>query len=247
MKKGALISIVDDLLKSAERNLDDYAKDQRSESLHRLRVDLKKVKAAYSFAEFVFKKKFSTTAIKPLFKDAGSIREIQVNVTLLNQFPQPPKRLMARLGTKEKILSEAFVQNYSVHRKSIKDFRKYYQLPKKVIDDKKMFKYFDKMKNMQIEDDNAEELHRYRIRMKRMMHVYYMLPDKIQKKTNLDIDSIEKLQHQLGEWHDMHTAIHLLSGETVPKKAAEYIAKLIEQERLMFEHLKTSLIPNQTS
>ena len=156
MKKDALTSYVADLLKSAEQNLDDFAEDPKSESLHRLRVDLKKVKAAYSFAGFVFKKKFSTASIKPLFKNAGKIREIQVNIALLSQFPHPPKRLIAQLQKNENILTEAFVQDHSVHRKSIKDFRKRHQLPKKVIDDKRVHRYFDKMKSITIVDDSGE-------------------------------------------------------------------------------------------
>ncbi len=243
MKKDVLITYVSDLLKSAERNLTDFAKDRNSDSLHRLRVDLKKVRAAHTFAKFAFKEKFTTTALKPLFKDAGRIREVQVHIGLLDRFPHPPIRLIAKLKKEEVILTEVFIKDYSVHSKSLKVFRKKLDLPKKVIDNKIVVKYFDKMKKVSLHGKAADDLHKYRIRIKRMMHVYHMLPEKIQLKTNLDIASIERLQDELGSWHDIHTAIQFLSGETVPKRAADHIAKLKTEESSLFETLKDKLSP----
>jgi CHAD domain-containing protein len=243
MKKDVLNTFVIDLLKSAEKHLSDFVEDGRSESLHGLRVDLKKIKAAYSFASYVHKKKYRTANLKRLFKEAGRIREIQVHVSLLNQFPHPPKRLITQLENQGKTLTEAFINDYSAHSSCLKDFRKKTLLPKKEIDNKTILKYFMKMKVVRLIKNDADELHSYRIRIKRMMHVYYMLPEKIQLKTNLDIESIEQLQQQLGDWHDMHTIVHFLSGETVPKRAAEHILKLKEQESSLYETLKDKLNP----
>jgi CHAD domain-containing protein len=243
MKKDVLSTYVRGHLKSAGRHLSDFAENRQSESLHALRVELKKIKAACSFAEFVFKDTCTTTPLKPLFKEAGKIRELQVHISLLSRFPHPPKRLIAQLELREKSLTESFVNNFPTHSDSLKDFRKNARLPKKEIDSKAILKYIAKMQDLRLPKNDAEELHSCRIRIKRMMHVYYMLPDKIQKKTNLDIESIEQLQDELGDWHDLHTAIHFLSGETVPKRAAEHILKLKEQESSLYETLKDKLSP----
>ncbi len=241
MKKDVLTSYVSDHLNSIEQNLSEFVKGRQSESLHRLRVDLKKINAVYSFATYVYKKKCSTAGLKPIFKDAGSIREVQVNIALLSSFPHPPKRLIAKLKKEEDTLTEAFIKDYSLHVKCLKDFRKKYSLPKKAIDNERIIKYFEKMKEVSLDGKDADDMHKYRIRIKRMMHVYFMLPVKTQMKTNLNIESIEQLQQELGDWHDMHTAIHFLSGETVPKRAAEHILKLREEETVLFETLKGKL------
>lgn len=247
MKKDVLITYVSDLLKSAERNLTGFTEDRKTDSLHRLRVDLKKIRAAYSFAEFAFKKKFTIKPLKPLFKDAGRIREVQVNISLLSSFPHPPKRLIAKLKKEEDILTEAFVEGYLHHLKCLKDFRKKYSIHKKAINNKKIINYFDKMKEVSLNGNNADDMHKYRIRIKRMMHVYYMLPKKNQEKVNLTIESIEKLQQELGEWHDIHTAVHFVTGELVPKKAVEHVLKLKEDETRHFNALYSTLAPSHLS
>jgi len=185
-----------------------------------------KIKATYSFAEHVFDKKCSTARLNPLFKDAGKIREIQLNIRVLSAFPHPPKRLISKLKRYEKILSEEFIANELFHIKSIKKFRNGNNLPIKSIDIKKITKYFDKVKSQLALKKNSEDLHRYRIRLKRMMHVCTMLPSKLQHKLHFDIEKIDTLQQDLGDWHDIYTVTTLVSNEQIPKKSLEYITKL---------------------
>ena len=241
MKKDVLISFVHDRLNSIEKCLLDFSKDKQPESLHCLRVDLKKIKAAYSFAEHVFNKKFSTARLNPLFKEAGKIREIQLNIKLLSDFPHPPMRLLSKLKKDEKILSDEFIANELFHIKSIKKFRKVNSLPNKSIDNKKISKYFDKVKSQLALKKNSEDLHRYRIRIKRMMHVYTMLPSKLQDKLQFDIEKIDTLQQDLGDWHDIHTATTYVSNEQIPKKSLDYITKLKHDESTQYNALFSTL------
>jgi CHAD domain-containing protein len=74
-----------------------------------------------------------------------------------------------------------------------------------------------------------------------------MLPKKNQEKVNLTIESIEKLQQELGEWHDIHTAVHFVTGELVPKKAVEHVLKLKEDETRHFNALYSTLAPSHLS
>ncbi len=237
MKKDVLTTHVRDLLTSAGRHLSDFASNRQSESLHRLRVDLKKIKAAHAFAEYAFDRKFPSAKLKPLFKEAGAIREIQVHLSMLKQFPHPPKRLIAQLERSEKTLADSFIRNLSVHQSSLNDFQKKCGLLKEKIGFKTITKYFTDMQEAILKHDDADGMHLYRIRIKRMMHVYHMLPEKIQRRTNLDIESIEELQQELGDWHDLHTAIHFLSAETIPKRAAEHISDLKNMESTLFNRL----------
>jgi len=241
MKKDVLNSFVNDHLSLVEKCLLDFSKDKQAESLHCLRVAIKKIKAAYAFAEHIFQRKFSTAKLRSLFKEAGKIREIQLNIRLLSTFPQPPKRLITQLKKEEEFLSQEFIANELIHNKSIKKFRKENKLPHKRIENKKITKYFDKIKSSLALQKNSDDLHRYRIRIKRMMHVYSILPVKLQNGLNIDIEKIDKLQQELGDWHDIHTAINYVSDEQVPKKLVDYITKMKNDESRQFEALYTSI------
>ena len=86
MKKNVLNSYVIDRLLSVEKNLSAYAKDKHPEHLHRLRVDIKKVKAVFSFVDKVYEEENDTNDLKTMFDDAGKIREIEINIQLLLAF-----------------------------------------------------------------------------------------------------------------------------------------------------------------
>jgi len=188
-----------------------------------------------------FNKTFSTARLNPLFKEAGKIREIQLNIRVLSAFPHPPKRLISKLIRDEKNLSEQFIANALLHIKSINKFRKGNSLPNKKIDNKKISKYFDKIKSQLALKKNSEDLHRYRIRIKRMMHVYTMLPSKLQHKLHFDIEKIDILQLAIGDWHDIQTATTYVSNEQIPKKSLAYITKLKLDESTQYNALFSTL------
>ena len=100
MKKNILNHFVFDLLKSIENNLSIYIKNKMPECLHILRVDIKKINAVLSFAGSVYKEGYNTGNLKPLFSKAGKIREIQINILLVELFPLPPKYLIEQLKNK---------------------------------------------------------------------------------------------------------------------------------------------------
>lgn len=61
-------------IKSITKNLSAYTKDKKPEHLHRLRLEIKKINAVFSFAKNVYGESFNTNKIKPIFKKAGKIR-----------------------------------------------------------------------------------------------------------------------------------------------------------------------------
>ncbi len=143
MKKILFNYYVKDLLNSIEQNLLNYQKKGLPESLHHLRLDLKNLNAILSFSQNVYQKKYDANALKPLFDDAGKIREIQMSMQILASIPQSRVRLMNKLKKKENNLSLKFIQNISKYIRRIRNFCKNVCLPEKLPDVKIIKKYFN--------------------------------------------------------------------------------------------------------
>lgn len=244
MKDNVLNQYVVQLLKSMEHNLTAYIKNKKPECLHGLRVDIKKIRAIFYFADEVYNEKYKVTSLKPLFDKAGKIREIQINIQLLNEFPKPPKRLITELKIKENGLIGQFVTNGSHYGRLIKNIGQNARLPeitpgKKVI--KNFFKREKRKASKELQNRDRESMHHYRMKIKKMMYVYDVLPKKLQKEIELNEEEINEQQKKLGDWHDIYSAIHFLSHKYFPKSTVQYILKMKEKERKQFNSLLNNL------
>lgn len=244
MERNLLNNYVLDRFKSIEQNLSAYTKDKKPEFLHRLRVEIKKIKAVFSFAEYIYKQKHDATKLKPLFLKAGKIREMQINIHLLSAVPLPPKRLVTQLKKKETILIQQFIKNSSRYILLIKDFRKKACLPEILRSKKTIIKYFKKERekaNKTLQDIDREGMHEYRKKIKKMMYIYSALPKRMQKKIELNEAEINKQQKKLGDWHDTYSAINFFSHAHFPMQTSELILKLQKKEKRQFNTLLINL------
>jgi CHAD domain-containing protein len=226
--------------KSIELNLSAYIKDKNPECLHRLRVDIKKIRAIFSFADKVYKEKYSSSALDPLFKKTGKIREIQINIHLLTLFPFQPKRLINQLKKKENRLTQQLINNASQYVRLIMKFREKKYLPDILPDNDIIIKYFKKEKqksNKKLDKKDRDSVHQFRTRIKYMMYVFKALPKIIQKEIVLNKTKINIQQKIMGEWHDTYSAVYYLNHQHLPKKSVEYILKLKEIEKKQFNAL----------
>ena len=247
MKKNLLNHYVVDLLNSMEQHISEFVKSKKSESLHHLRVDIKKIRAAFYFAENLYKEEYSVNKLKPIFVKAGHIREIQINILLLGLMSPPPLKLIEPLKEKENKLTLQFIKCSLRYARLIKNFRKNVSLPGVLPDNKSIIKYFKKEKqkaNEKIENKDRESLHRYRMKIKKLMYMYNVMPKKMQKEIELNHSVINKLQQKLGDWHDTYAAVKFLSDGHFPDKLDEYFVKLKLKEKRQFNALLRSLTNN---
>lgn len=227
-------------LKSVEQQLNAYMEDNEAERLHHIRLDIKKIKAIYSFAEAIYNESFYTNELNPIFNKAGKMREIQINIKLLHTFPQFPKKLIARLKKKENSKVKKFIKNIPLYIKYVKYFREEVTLPKILPDKKTIKKYFKKERqkaNNELKNKDREGMHQFRIKIKKMMYVYNILPEELQKKIELDFAAFNKQQKKIGKWHDTFSAIQFISNLPFSPKTEEYISILNEKEKRQFNAL----------
>ncbi|MBK9636789.1 MAG: CHAD domain-containing protein [Bacteroidetes bacterium] len=244
MEKNFLNNYILDLLESLNQNLSSYMKVKESEYLHHLRVDIKKINAILSFAEKIFKTKYNANLLKLLFHDAGKIREIQINLNLLNAIPKPPLRLITRLRKEENTLSKEFIKNDVQYIFTIKHFRKNIRLPKLLSNKMTIAKYFINQKNKAekiLQNLDRGNLHRYRKKIKKLIYIYNALPKRIQNKIDIDIAVINKQQQWVGDWHDTYAAINFLSHEHPTILKSDYISNLRKNEKKQFDNLVVNL------
>lgn len=243
MKNNFLNSYVFDELNSVEKHLVGFIITKDPENLHRLRVSIKKIKAILTLAEKAGKIKYTSAELDLLFKDAGKIREVQINSNLLLNFTDPPENLISRLKKKEVMLVLRFIKHAPIFLERMSKFREQICFLKK-IQTKKIRKFFDKSKNKAnsyIERGNRIDLHRYRKKLKQIMYVYHCLPVHLQQDIKIDKEKTKRLQQKIGEWHDIYTAVNFISHAKVPKSYIRNIEKLKDKQLKLYEALLNNL------
>ena len=89
---------------------------------------------------------------------------------------------------------------------------------------------------------DRDDVHQYRVRIKRLVYIYNALPNKIQPKIDLNEAVINEQQKKLGDWHDTYSASTFFSKGTFPVPTAQYVEKLKEKEKKKYNALRRSLL-----
>lgn len=240
MKKNLLNSYVIKLLDSIEQQLSFYQKEKDPECLHRIRVEIKKIKAINSFARKIYEADFTAESLLPLFKNAGKIRETKLTIQLLQSLSPPPTKLISKAESQESVLVKQFLDFAPTFFQALSAYRKSLRFPEKIGEKKVIKGYFEKSKEnalkiLQVKD--REGMHTYRRKIKNLVYIYDVLPKKLQKEIDLDKKLILKQQHQLGEWHDLYVAVQILSSLKISNGSQESIEKLKEDEKQKFQEV----------
>jgi CHAD domain-containing protein len=244
MKKDLLNKYINDHLNSVIQHLTAYSIDRKAEHLHLLRVDIKKIDAIVSFAEDIYHEKYETRKLNPLFRKAGEIRELQINIHQLGLLPHQPLRLVTKLKKQEMYSKEQFLENIYRYSKNLKDFRGKITLPSRLPKKSEIAKYFRreiKKTNLLVQNFRKKDIHKFRIRIKQLLYEYTALPVKMQRKINLNKSYINKLQKRIGDWHDKYAAINFLTHKKLFNNTSEYISILKKRENKLFIGLMNEL------
>lgn len=248
MEKNILNNYLFTLLASCGRNLSAYLKDKESESLHHLRVDLKKINALLSFAEKVYQEQYDRASLKSLFHQAGEIRATQINLQLLDTVPNLPEELITGLRGTENIARQTLIDEGPLHLMNLKHFVEQTRLPELLPTKKTIIKYFKKERKKAeklLQQTERKNLHPYRKIIKKTLYLYEAMPKKIQDKINIDIERIDQQQRWIGDWHDTFSAIDFLSSQHFAVQDPDFLFHLKEKENRQFHALLRNLNINK--
>lgn len=224
------------------KNFGDICLSPDPEAVHDLRVEAKKIKAIAPLLAPAEDRNF-LKPIKPLIRKTATIREAELHLQTLLEYELADQRLQQEL--------EANIQNsYGLIHAGQKQY-------KRAI--KTVLKRFDRaagpLKDSAVENYSAfmvdqltwhflwpldkEQLHLARAKAKSLMYTIRMLPDKLQKKSNLNLSYLDQVQEQIGLWHDLNLTLALLVQKQLTKEPA--FKKISEKEAGLFEEVKNAV------
>lgn len=239
MESRFLLSFISSRLKSVEKQLHKFEQDRKLDRLHQIRVDIKKTRAILSFVEKIYKEKFGPDPLKNLFKKAGEIRQFQITMELLESISFPPKTVIQNLKLKQDVIIKAFLLEIPNYLKLVSQFREKYFFDLLIPSQKNITKYFNsrRMKaNRSFNCRRRSKMHHFRKLLKKIMYVYDILPKKMKRHLELKGGLINKVQNEIGEWHDTYAAIDFLILNNADRKD-NYIAALNQVEAKQFDNL----------
>ena len=212
-----------------KRLLTAFASMGNLEDLHRLRVEIKKTRAFFHLL-----KRCNTTnsykqyaeGLRPIFASAGRIRYKQVTQQLLEnlkgrRMPGNLAKTIDHLESKKLLTkSNEIIKQLDVNAEVLKSHFKN-------ISAKKIIRYYESQlkKTVKVFSQNTskKEWHKTRMRIKRLIYLYELLPVSVTRKLQLDIPYLKKLEDSIGKWHD-------LAAITLPKGKRSFINEQTEEK-----------------
>jgi CHAD domain-containing protein len=190
-----------------------------SRDIHRARLDVKRIFALYGLFEMleptVFKHQGGYKLFRPLYRQAGKIREIQVNYLLLtNQQPLAVEynSFLLWLREEERHAIQNFLQMVTKFRET--ELTDTDNMIEKICHRSSLFKLRSKtvaymrdkaeqVKDLQLNEPDDEEIHKIRKSLKAMATIATLVYSvKSVKWLDQVITSLHKTEMMIGDWHD---------------------------------------------
>jgi CHAD domain-containing protein len=223
-----------------------------SRDIHRARLDVKKLYALYDLFEILapesFDQKKCFRVFRPLYLQAGKIREIQVNFLLLDELEHQGDQypaFQAWLRESERKAIRAFVKR--IKKLSEKEIKEIDNLIKDICRERSLLRLRSKsesfftrkagiIKRLQEEAPGEKEIHKIRQNLKAMSAIATLLHS-IRERKQLDtlISALNRTEIMIGNWHDRIVLIN--SVEVFLKQVPE----LAEEEGQTLSQLQEAL------
>jgi CHAD domain-containing protein len=236
-------------------------------NIHQLRVDIKRIKAVFQLLEIIVPKKldltFNVKAFKKLFKNAGKVREIQVNRTCFSKYKfseEITDKYKQFLKNREELFRKRFKKTAkNFERDSLKSSKIKIKKIWGKLNDKKIWiecVSFIKGETQKIEQllslgNNPAIIHRMRMHIK-SLHTIVSLLHKI--KPTKEFEKILLLIKQndilIGDWHDRQVLIDsiersFIKNENINENKLPALIKTLnkieEENKFFFKRLKNQV------
>jgi CHAD domain-containing protein len=184
-------------------------------TFHKLRVEIKKLNSLFDLIHFCsinFKRKATYKPFKSIFRQAGKVRELQIEDTMLTDHFGKKIVKNRRINLKRLRLKEEKYFFSMLNKKLKNQVNKKYQaiIPHlNKIDKKKKITYFDKKKNyiqelLVQESIQIEQIHKLRKQLK-ILNYNKAIVDKEKPEEKFSKQNV--LPELLGKWHDCQVII----------------------------------------
>ncbi|SDG38069.1 CHAD domain-containing protein [Chitinophaga filiformis] len=203
------------------------------DALHKLRVEIKKLKAFSKLTKLYKGEKAVTIKknIRKIFHRAGIIREASINLQMIKQFNihHPAFNTEAK-GTIQQETAKFRLHKTDYNddiRNNVKSFLKSLQ-PVRNHDIKHWFTRQLKKIAGVVTTTSTDQLHEARKRIKNLVYMHGILQQRLASALELNIDYLDQMQDAIGKWHDTAVAVELLAAHSSGNKAK--ISKLHKEQ-----------------
>jgi CHAD domain-containing protein len=233
--------------KNLKQDLKSYGRLQDPEVLHRIRVEIKKIKVLINLIDFSvknFKGHQHFIPLRTIFRKAGEIRQPEVlyKLLLLYQIGNvsdaqiPKSKVMDRLSKAFQKKASTYIEAVNEQEKKIK---KYYSKVSKTEAEKYLKKRKRELEHLLYRDFNKKELHKAR---KICKEIVYLPTGKaglhwIDNSKEPDPFYTE-VENRIGQWHDKQALLPILKK----KKAVDEVTKLMAASKEDMINLKELVV-----
>lgn len=219
MKKKTGKAYFNDLWDEMTSHLESFLKDGDQEKLHKFRVQVKKLRALFTLLDAALSQKKLSKAFKPvrqIFKDGGVIREAYINIQLSSHYELKNEDfILEQVNEMEKAMT-GFRENGKKYLKTVKTVHKELEDALEAIADEQISGFYkDQLERIEAAlgaNQFTDELHDCRKRIKTLVYNRKVAGKALEGNLELNNDYLDKLQDQIGNWHDTIIAIQLFSS-----------------------------------
>jgi CHAD domain-containing protein len=206
LKKKKQQRYLDKKNKEWERELRGFDASREEESLHRLRLAVKKIKA---FARLLAACSNDHAAkdihlLKKMFRQAGTIRDAGNHLQLLGHFQGAPESYKREQDQLKATASAQFVHDIGEYRRLGKTARRRLSADIRSIRTSCIKDWYaaQLVKTGVLLTASGDRLHKARKLIKELLYVEKLLPSGLADELSLDREYLDKLQDAIGKWHD---------------------------------------------
>ena len=221
-----------------------YGESGDAEALHRLRLDVKKVRAFVQMVKACSDKKASRDKnlpkdfglLKKMFRQAGKVRDASNTIKLLEQLHSVPAAFTVEQDNLRVSAADEFRQQVGKYRKNGK------KAGRGLLEDVNAIRtgcirdwYGQQLITIGVLlTASGDQLHEARKKIKELLYVEKLLPFGLVDELRLDDDYLDKLQELIGQWHDMAVIVAAYAGRPGADSAA-MVSECRERERRVRE------------
>lgn len=245
MKKGIQKDYLKERITGVADNLSHFVKDQNPEALHQMRVEIKKVNSLLRLQVFANPKSKTVYCFRPvkkLFKQAGLIREAQLNLENLESIQVKDEKLELLIQTiigkeTKKFFVNAVDSEKKLKRSSEKTLKKVESVPEnKALDFFRInLKFVSKNLKRRL---YINRLHESRKSIKILIHIHELSPKYQIGELEINWIYLDLLQDKIGKWHDMYRTELWMKKNKANKSSLKIIHKSLQEQLIEIKELK---------
>jgi CHAD domain-containing protein len=239
LKKKRQHEYIDKRCKSMILHINAFCVKKSPEELHKLRVEIKKLRAFISFAEKLTNEKFSKH-IKPvikIFKQAGEMRTANLNLKMIRKYRIHNAGFKKEQQAVFKTASEEFCASSEKNKTSICECCEAIRGKCHDIDNKEIIDFYKKrirsLSAFFSKKTGEGKLHDHRKKIKILLYTESFLQRSVREKLKLNRSYLDALQNAIGEWHDTTLLIGLFQNMNFAGK--ETIKQLTKKRETLLQ------------